>query len=883
VSFFTRVMAAMAVLVVLTASIIGFLTSRNIEAIMTPRALDHIESRIRLLAAELETSVRGARADIIGFKSAVAVEGIVNASGAGGVDKGIALDEWRARLARRFAAELAGKPGYGQFRLIGVADGGREIIRVDRSGPNDEIRIVPDAELQRKGDRSYFLDAIRLSADEIGISPIELNQEHSAVEMPHVPVIRAAASIPEKDGKPFGIIIINIDLRSAFARIRAAAARTGDRIYLTNERGDYLLHPDPSKEFAFAFGRSSRLQDDFPQLNPASAVPPAPAIVRDRAGSVFGAAMVSVRLAQGPWVAMVAMVPYSQILAASRSVRAATVLAGTVAVLLAIGLAILLTRSLVKPIAQMTRAVEAFGRGEPMQMPTSETGEIGLLANAFQRMGADVREKTAALAKETEERQRIFDTSLDLILITDRQGRYLQVSPSSMVILGYETWEMIGRSAVDFVFRDDLEPVRQQMRLARRGHQIRNFETRYLHRDGRIVTLVWSGVWSEPEQRYFFIGRDMTEQELMEEKFRLAVEASPSGMFMTDAGGAIIMANAETEKLFGYDREELLGQPIEMLLPHRLRDLHRAHRETFSVAPAVRLLASRDLLGQRKDGTEFPIEVGLNPIQTQDGLVILSVVVDVTERKRIDRLKSEFVATVSHELRTPLTSIVGSLRLLEGGAIGQLPEPVKRLIGIAHDNSQRLTRLVDDILDIQKLEAGKVSFNLERTDVKALVMQAIEANGAFADSFSVKVRLDDDAADAAVDADPDRLMQVLMNLLSNAVKFSPIGGEVSVFVRRSGDRVRIGVRDRGAGIPEEFRSCIFEKFAQADGTDARRRGGSGLGLSIVRQIVTRLVGTICYEAAPGGGTIFTVDLPLWQGTAESDVAPHAGHRPDAAA
>ena len=282
----------------------------------------------------------------------------------------------------------------------------------------------------------------------------------------------------------------------------------------------------------------------------------------------------------------------------------------------------------------------------------------------------------------------------------------------------------------------------------------------------------------------------------------------------------------------------------------------------------MRFLGHRDLLGRRKDGTEFPVEVGLNPIQTQDGLVVLSVVVDVTERKRVERLKSEFVATVSHELRTPLTSIAGSLKLLESGAIGQLPGPVERLVGIALDNSLRLSRLVDDILDIQKLEAGKVSFNLERTDVKALVRRAIEANGAFADAYDVKVRLDEEAADAAVDADADRLMQVLLNLLSNAVKFSPAGEEVSVAIARSGDAVRIGVRDRGDGIPEEFRSCIFEKFAQADGTDARRRGGSGLGLSIVRQIVTRLGGTIGYEFALGGGTIFTVELPLFGRTAE---------------
>jgi PAS domain S-box-containing protein len=572
-------------------------------------------------------------------------------------------------------------------------------------------------------------------------------------------------------------------------------------------------------------------------------------------------------------------------------------LAGLVAVLLAIALAILIMRSLIEPITQMTRAVEAFGRGAPMSMPIDAAGEIGVLARAFQRMGTEVREKAAALARRTGERRRLFDTSPDLILVTDRQGRFLQVSPSSTAIIGYRPSEMIGRSAVGFVLPDDLDPIRQEMRLARRGHQIRNFETRYVHRDGHIVTLVWSGVWSEPEQRYFFIGRDMTEQKLVEEKFRLAVEASPNGMLMVDAEGKILMANAETEKLFGYGREELLGQPIEVLLPPRLRDKHVAHRSVFATTPDVRTIgARRDLFGLRKDGIEFPVEVGLNPIQTRDGLVVLSAVVDITERKRNEQLKSEFVATVSHELRTPLTSIAGSLRLLDGGTIGQIPDPVKRLIRVALDNSNRLTRLINDILDIERLEAGKVSFHLRRTEVKPLVAQAIEANAAFADTFNAKVRLEEDAAEAAVNADPDRLMQVLINLLSNAVKFSPLGEEVAVTIRRSDGRVRIGVRDRGPGVPEEFRRRIFEKFAQADGTDARRRGGSGLGLSIAQQIVTRLGGTISYEAAPGGGTIFTIDLPEWAAAAEDAGVSAAGgeepqpgaetgqtRRPDAAA
>lgn len=888
----TRLMAAMIALAVLTAATIGLLTYRNIESIALPRALDHLHAHVRLLATELEASVRGARADVLGFRSDVAVEGIVDAGRHGGtsVSNGITVDEWRYRLARRFAAELAANPDYGQFRLVGVADGGREIIRVDRLGPDDAIRIVPNSELRGEGDHDHTMKVTRTSPDDISVSPVELYQEHGPTAVSRVPVIRVAASIFAPDGQPFGAIIVNVDLRPAFSRIRAAAARAGDRIYVTNEWGDYLVHPDRSKEFAFEFGSYFRVQDDFPGLYPVSAVPQGPEIVQDRRGQAFGAATASVRLAGGPWVGLVAMVPYSQILAASKGVRNATLVAGLIAVVLAIVLAAIITRSLTKPIAQMTSAVEAFGRGAPMLMPTDAGGEIGVLAKAFQRMGADVREKAAALAREASERRRLFDTSLDLILVTDRRGRFLHVSPSSTAILGYEPSEMIGRSAISFVHPDDLEPIRQKMRLAHRGQQMRNFETRYLHRDGRVVTLVWSGVWSEPEQRHFFIGRDMTEQKLVEDKFRLAFEASPSGMLMTDEEGRILMVNAETEKLFGYGRQELVGRSVDSLVPQPVQGKHAHHRKAFAAKPCARKATGRDLLGVRKDGSEFPVEVGLNPIRTRDGLVVLSVVVDTTERKRNERLKSEFVATVSHELRTPLTSIAGALRLLDSGALGEVPDPVKRLVKVALDNSTRLALLINDILDIEKLEAGKMKFNLSRTDVKALAEQAIEASAAFADSFNVKLRLEDGAADAAVKADPHRLMQVLGNLLSNAIKFSPPGEEVLVTVRCGSDRVRIGVRDHGPGIAEEFKARIFEKFAQADSSDARRRGGSGLGLSIVRQIVNRLDGMIAYEAAPGGGTIFTVDLPQWEEGAEGDAggeptasdAP-AAQRPEAAA
>jgi signal transduction histidine kinase len=233
------------------------------------------------------------------------------------------------------------------------------------------------------------------------------------------------------------------------------------------------------------------------------------------------------------------------------------------------------------------------------------------------------------------------------------------------------------------------------------------------------------------------------------------------------------------------------------------------------------------------------------------------------ERKRLDRLKDEFVSTVSHELRTPLTSISASLGLLMGKAAGSLPDPMVRLLTIAHKNSERLVRLVSDILDIDKMQSGRAVFNFARVDIRLLVEQAIEGNRELAEGYGVRIRLEDTGAVCDVRADPDRLAQVVTNLLSNALKFSPVDNEVVVAIEEATDVVRISVRDHGAGISVNFKPQIFERFAQADATNARQKGGTGLGLSIVKQIVDRLGGEVGFADAPGGGTIFHVALPCW--------------------
>jgi PAS domain S-box-containing protein len=360
----------------------------------------------------------------------------------------------------------------------------------------------------------------------------------------------------------------------------------------------------------------------------------------------------------------------------------------------------------------------------------------------------------------------------------------------------------------------------------------------------------------------------------MEARYRSLLEAAPDTMVVVNHAGEIVLLNLQAEKEFGYSRDELLGQNINKIIPNPVVErLIDNGLPSMRDARVLQIGSEVELTGRRKDGEEFPVEIMLSPFESAERILVIR---DISVRRKTQRLKDEFVATVSHELRTPLTSISGSLGLLAGRWASKLPESAVRLLTIAHTNSQRLARLLNDILDIEKLESGRVVFSLSRVAVRSLVEHAIEDNRGFAESYGVSVRLDCASTELDVNADPDRLAQVITNLLSNAIKFSPPGGEVVVAVEKSADDVRISVRDHGAGVPDDFKPHIFEKFAQADATNTRQKGGTGLGLSIVKQIVERLSGTIGFDDAPGGGAIFFVELPVWDGTAGGEIDLYTG-------
>lgn len=325
--------------------------------------------------------------------------------------------------------------------------------------------------------------------------------------------------------------------------------------------------------------------------------------------------------------------------------------------------------------------------------------------------------------------------------------------------------------------------------------------------------------------------------------------------------GSIEMANRAAQSMFGYPQEELSRRDLKVLFDVATNGdggfLDRLRATQGSLDDGV----VRELIGRRKDGGTFPVDVALGAMDLPDGRHVVAVVRDITERRRVEGLKDAFVSTVSHELRTPLTSIAGSLGLLSGGAAGTLPERAQKLVGIAHANSQRLVRLINDILDVEKLEAGQLVLQLAPVDLRDIAARSIEGVSGYADGFGVVLTLAD-GEPAPVRGDQDRLIQVVTNLLSNAAKFSPRGGEVKVAVNPETRIARLSVLDQGPGIPDAFRSRIFQKFAQADSSDTRAKGGTGLGLAIAREIAERHGGRLWFESAEGEGAAFHLDLPL---------------------
>jgi PAS domain S-box-containing protein len=378
--------------------------------------------------------------------------------------------------------------------------------------------------------------------------------------------------------------------------------------------------------------------------------------------------------------------------------------------------------------------------------------------------------------------------------------------------------------------------------------------------------------------------------------FRRLLDAAPDGIVGVDASGRIVLVNSQTERMFGFRREELLGKSVELLIPERFRGRHPAHREHYCAQPAIRPMGSGlDLRAVRADGTEFAVEISLSPFEGGSGGEVICVIRDVTDRKlaeeqirslnssleqhsrelaimnseleirnreveRANRLKSDFLATISHELRTPLNAIVGFADLLARQTAGPLTQKQARFVGHVKESSRHLLALINDILDISKIEAGCLDLNLESFPLSFASDEVVSALRPLAAAKELEFTTDVGFG-LVVHADRVRVKQMLYNLLSNAIKFTPPGGSVRLVAASEGAVAHISVIDTGIGIPQEEHEAIFETFHRRPPLAQQVCEGTGLGLAITKLLVEQHGGRIWVKSEPEKGSQFHFTLP----------------------
>jgi PAS domain S-box-containing protein len=479
-----------------------------------------------------------------------------------------------------------------------------------------------------------------------------------------------------------------------------------------------------------------------------------------------------------------------------------------------------------------------------------------------------MKRRASSQLREAEERYRLlFERNQAGVYRSTLEGQLLECNDAFLRIFGFDTREEALEKSTTSLYFDPKDRERLLDRLLKEG-KAANEEFRVKRRDGSPRWVLAStslfrdadGSPSYMEGTLVDIDDRRRAAEALrasEARIRALLDNMLSGLFMADSRGILELVNPAAERMFGYTSAELVGKYMGTVLSFPPgADPQAFLREVLEKS----LGKVTELKGRRKNGEIFPFELSLFQVDTPEGRRFAGSIVDLTERRGVERLKREFVSSISHELRTPLTSIRGSLGLLAGGALGTLPEEAAEIVAVAERNAVRLIGLINDILDLERLEGGRLEMELKSVETSPIVTRALEAVQSFADLAGVSLVAEQ--ASVRVRADADRLVQVLVNLLSNAVKFSPAGGSVTVRVMPGPSMAEFQVEDRGRGVPPALREAIFERYRQVEASDSRRKGGVGLGLAICKSIVEQHGGTIGVRDAVGVGSTFWFRIPL---------------------
>jgi PAS domain S-box-containing protein len=496
--------------------------------------------------------------------------------------------------------------------------------------------------------------------------------------------------------------------------------------------------------------------------------------------------------------------------------------------------------------------------------------ERALIDTIAERLGRVVERKRVqdALGESEAKYRDLIENSTDLIQSVNNAGRFEYVNGKWMETLGYTQEETKQLTLMDVLRKDQVPHCNELFERVRHGETLDRVETVFVSKDGREI-LVAGNINGQFKNGQFVatraIFRDITKMKKAEnalreseERYRAIFDGASDGFLAADMKtNKLVFANPKMCEMTGYSLKELL----ELSVP----DMHPKKEVSFVIEQITKQLqgelhVAKEIPVLRKDKTVLYCDIRGKVIEIEGQRCMVGIFRDVTERRQVEGMKDQFVSMVSHELRTPLTSIRASLGLLASGVIGALPEKGQRMLDIAVTNTDRLVRLINDILDSERLASGKTPMQKKQCSTAQLVKQASDVMKPMAEKAGVSLSVE--SQDAELWADPDRIVQALTNLISNAIKFSSKGSKICVAAERKENQMLFKVQDEGQGIPPDKLGLLFERFQQLDSSDAREKGGSGLGLSISRSIIEQHNGKIWVESTVGKGSIFLFTLPL---------------------